>query len=68
MTQGRNKHLVVVARCDNLDVVCSPQVGEVPSTGSCQPAQLKLSVNTSPIRFGRLPSQVKNRTEHSSPL
>ncbi len=59
MAQGRNKRLIVILRSYNPDVVCGPLFGEVPSTASCQPAQLSLPVDTSPTLFGRGSSQVK---------
>lgn len=58
MRGGHNKHLVVAMRSYDPHVVCGPHVGEVPPIGSCQPAQLKISVDDTPIRFGRLSSQV----------
>ena len=59
LRQGRNNHLVVAMRSYDPHVVCGPQVGKVPLTGSCQPAQLKLPVDVSPVQFGHLSRQVR---------
>ena len=46
-------------RSSDPHVVCGPQVGKVPFTGSCQSAQLRLPVDVSPVQFGHLSSQVR---------